>query len=47
LEFVDFGGLGCFPAVDGLGGEDEVALEVAFKELGDFGAGVGADFQQH
>ena len=44
LEFVDFGGLGCFPAVEGLGGEDEIALEVAFEELGDFGAGVGADF---
>ena len=44
LEFVDFGGFGWIPAVEGLGGEDEVALEVAFEELGDFGAGVGADF---
>jgi hypothetical protein len=44
LEFVDFGGFGWVPAVEGLGGEDEVALEVAFEELGDFGAGVGADF---
>lgn len=44
LEFVDFGGFGWVPAVEGLGGEDEVALEVAFEKLGDFGAGVGADF---
>lgn len=44
LEFVDFGGFGWIPAVEGLGGEDEIALEVAFEELGDFGAGVGADF---
>ena len=44
LEFVDFGGFGWVPAVEGLGGEDEIALEVAFEELGDFGAGVGADF---
>lgn len=44
LQLIDFGGLGGAPTVERLGGEDEVALEVAFQELGDFGAGVRADF---
>ena len=43
LDQVGLGGGGREP-FQGLGGEQDVAPEVAFDELADFGAGVGADF---